>query len=150
MNIPEDFKEFIALLNVHKVRYLIVGGYAVGFHSRPKFTQDIDIWVENSKQNGLRLKKVLEEFGFGSLDITIEDLTSPDKVIQLGNAPLRIDLITSISGIGFRSAYENRVTGKYFNIDADFISLDDLIINKKSSNREKDLEDLRWIEKYSR
>ena len=149
MNIPEDFKEFIALLNAHEVRYLIVGGYAVGFHSRPKFTQDIDIWVENSKQNSLRLRKVLEEFGFGSSDISIEDLTSPDKVIQLGNAPLRIDLMTSISGIGFKSAYENRVTGNYFNIDANFISLNDLIINKKSSKREKDSEDLRWIKKYS-
>ena len=148
MNIPEDFKEFIALLNAYEVRYLIVGGYAVGFHSRPKFTQDIDIWIDNSEKNALKIKDVLKEFGFGSLDITIKDLTSSDKVIQLGNAPLRIDLMTSISGISFRSAYKNRAKGKYFDIDANFISLSDLIVNKKSSKREKDLEDLRWIEKY--
>lgn len=82
MNLPEDFKEFIELLNAHKVKYLIVGGYAVGFHSRPKFTNDLDIWVDNSAENAEKVLTVLKVFGFGELNIGIEDLTSPDRVVQ--------------------------------------------------------------------
>ena len=124
MKLPEDFKEFIALLNEYQVKYLIVGGYAVGFHSRPRFTNDIDIWIDNSKENAEKLLRVLDDFGFGGLDIGLTDLTSTDQVIQLGNAPLRIDIMTGVSGLKFYEAYENHVKGRYFGINTYFASID--------------------------
>ena len=149
MELPEDFKEFIELLNVHQVKYLIIGGYAVGFHSRPKFTQDLDIWIENSQENAIRVLSVLKDFGFFELDITMEDLTNPDRIIQLGHVPLRIDIITSVNGLNFSDAFQKRAEGKYLGVNAKFISLKDLLKNKKSTGREKDLEDIRWIQRYS-
>ncbi len=150
MKKSEDFKEFIKLLNDHECRYLIVGGYALSFHSQPKFTKDIDFWIDPQPDNAEKIIKVLSDFGFGQLDITIDDLTDPNKVIQLGMEPLRIDLLTSIDGLTFEMAYENRVIGNYFDIKANIISQEDLILNKKSSGRKKDLYDLSWIEQYGR
>lgn len=131
MNIPQDFKEFLELLNVHKVKYLIVGGYAVGFHSKPKFTNDIDIWIECTNTNASKILVVLKDFGFGDLDITINDLTNPDKFIQLGREPLQIDILMSISGVNFENAYKNKVKGNYLGVKINFISIDDLIKNKQ-------------------
>jgi len=150
MNVPQDFKEFIELLNKHGVEYLIVGGYALGYHSRPKFTQDIDFWVGRDESNAQKVMNVLDDFGFGQLDIRVEDLTSENKIIQLGNAPLRIDIIMSVTGLEFQSAFKNRVHAQYMGVTANFISLPDLITNKKSTGRQKDVEDLNWIERYSR
>lgn len=149
MNIPDDFKEFIELLNDNNVRYLIVGGYAVGFHSRPKFTNDIDIWVDNSASNAIKIFEVLKDFGFEHLDISQDDLTNPDTVIQLGIAPIRIDLITGLA-IDFDLAYKHKSIGQYFGIDANFISRDHLIQTKKHAGRKKDLNDIEWILKYSK
>lgn len=150
MKLPEDFKEFIELLNAYEVRYLIVGGYAVGFHSRPKFTHDLDIWIENSEGNARLVLAVLKDFGFGDLEITVIDLTNPDRIIQLGYAPLRIDIITSVSGLDFSAAFQEKVEGKYLGVSANFISIKDLLKNKKSSGRKQDLEDIDWIKKYSK
>src|SRR3990172_1521435 len=149
MEIPQDFKEFIELLNEHNVRYWIVGGYAVGFHSRPKFTQDLDIWIDNSEENARHFLTVLQEFGFGELDVTQHDLTNPDIVLQLGYTPLRIDIMTSVSGLEFADAYERKVEGKYLGVETYFISTNDLIENKKASGRKKAREDLEWIRKYA-
>jgi len=150
MKKSEDFKEFIKLLNEHECRYLIVGGYALSFHSKPKFTKDIDFWIDPQPDNAEKIFKVLSDFGFGQLDITIDDLTDLNKVIQLGKEPLRIDLLTSIDGLTFEMAYENRVIGNYFDIKANIISQEDLILNKKSSGRKNDLYDLSWIEQYGK
>lgn len=103
MTLPEDFKEFIALLNAHQVNYLIVGGYAVGFHSRPRFTQDIDFWIEARPDNARRISSFLKDFGFGELNLGLSDLPHPDRIIQLGYAPLWIDIITDLSGVDFKS-----------------------------------------------
>ena len=149
MKLPEDFKEFIELLNAYQVNYLVVGGYAVGFHSRPKFTHDIDIWIENSQDNAKKVLSVLNDFGFGELDISIKDLTNPDIIIQLGYTPLRIDLISDLSGLSFSVAYTNKVRGNYLGVKANFISIEDLIKNKEMAGRDKDLEDIKWIKKYS-
>ena len=144
-----DFKEFIELLNKHNVRYLIVGGYALGYHSRPKFTQDIDFWIKSDTTNAKKILNVLRDFGFAQLEITSDDLTEPGKIIQLGNAPLRIDLLTSIDGLQFKEAYQNRVTADYFGVQTFILSLDDLIKNKEVSGRKKDLQDIEWIKQYS-
>lgn len=149
MKLPEDFKEFIELLNAHQVKYLIVGGYAVGFHSRPKFTQDIDFWIDKREHNARKVLSVLKDFGFGDLNVKISDLTNPDMVIQLGYAPLRIDIITDLSGLNFSEAYARKVKGNYLGIDTYFISIEELIKNKEIAGRDKDLLDIKWIKQYS-
>lgn len=148
MEISKDFKEFIKLLNDHEVKYLLVGGYALAFYSRPKFTNDMDIWIEAREENAKKMLKVLTEFGFGDLELIVEDLTSPNKVIQIGYPPLRIDIITSVTGVQFESAYENKIIGSYFDEDVDIISVQDLISNKEAIGRDKDKQDLKWLNQY--
>ena len=94
--------------------------------------------------------RVLDDFGFGGLDIGLTDLTSTDQVIQLGNAPLRIDIMTGVSGLKFYEAYENHVKGRYFGINTYFASIEDLLKNKRSSGRKKDLDDIDWLKKYAK
>ncbi len=151
MIIYSDFKEFIQLLNKHKVKYLLVGGYAVSLYSRPKSTQDIDIFIESSMPNANKILKVLDEFGLASLGITVNDLTAKDRVVQLGVSPLRIDLMTSIEGVDFLTAYKNRKKITYWSIkNVSFISYKDLVTNKKTTGRKKDIEDLEWLRTYAK
>lgn len=98
-----DFKEFIQLLNDNQVRYLIVGGYAVALHGYPRYTKDIDIWIEMSQKNAAQMLAALAQFGFGSLDLETSDFTTPDRVVQLGYPPSRIDIITTPDGVDFKS-----------------------------------------------
>lgn len=98
----QDFEEFINLLNKHKVEYMIVGGYAVTFHSRPKFTEDLDVWINKTKKNAKRVFNALTEFGFGNIDIKIDDFTKENLILQLGYKPVRIDILTSIEGVTFK------------------------------------------------
>lgn len=150
MEVYQDLKEFIELLNENKVEYLIVGGYASSFHSRPRYTKDIDIWVNPTVANAKRVIKALNQFGFQNIDISIADLTKKDQFIQLGYAPVRIDLITELIGLKFSAAYKNKVTGTFGSIkNVNYISADDLIINKTQSGRKQDLFDVYWIKKYS-
>jgi len=144
-----DFKDFIKLLNKFKIRYLIIGGYAIAFHSRPRATQDIDIFIDNSEVNAKKILKALDEFGFASLNIKKEDLIKDDAIIQLGVRPLRIDLVTSIEGVKFDEAYKNRVTINYADLkNISLISIKDLIKNKKETGHEKDIFDIDWLNKY--
>ena len=100
-----DFKEFIQLLNVHSVRYLVVGGYAVAFHGHPRYTKDIDIWILLDKTNAKKMLDVLNVFGFSSLGLTEDDFLKKDNIIQLGNPPNRIDILTDLSGVIFDECY---------------------------------------------
>ena len=147
MRAENDFKEFIALLNEHKVRYLIVGGFAYSFYAEPRFTKDIDFFVEASTDNADKMLNVLEKFGFKNAGITKDDFLKSDQIIQLGIAPLRIDIITSISGVSFKEAWNNRTKGKYGNISANFISKSDLIKNKKATGRAQDIADIEKLKK---
>lgn len=142
METSRDFEEFFELLNLSKVRYLIVGGYAFAVHAKPRFTGDIDIFLDPKKVNAEKVLKVLKQFGFGEVGIGIDDLTAANQIIQLGYPPLRIDLLTSISGVSFLQAWKNRVVGKYGGQSVFFIGKSDLIKNKKASGRKKDLLDL--------
>ena len=110
MALNQDFKEFLELLNKHKVKYLVVGGYSVAIHGHPRYTKDIDIWILTSEENAESLLQALAEFGFGSLDLTVDDFNSPWHVIQLGNAPARIDILTSLTGVNFDECWENRIS----------------------------------------
>ncbi len=150
MKVEKDYAEFLKLLNEFNVKYLIVGAYAVTFYSEPRNTGDIDIFIENSKKNAKKIINVLTKFGFESLEITENDLIKKDIIIQLGISPVRIDLITSISGIKFDEAYKTKVEGKLGSVQTNFISLQLLIKNKEESGRKKDLADLETLLKYKR
>lgn len=104
MEIQQDFRELLALLNKHAVDYLVVGGYALAFHGAPRFTSDIDIFVCPNSQNATRILDALREFGFDSADLTEEDFYTPHKVVQLGVPPVRVDLITSLTGVSWEEA----------------------------------------------
>lgn len=137
-----DLKEFIALLNSHRVEYLIVGGHAVAFHGHPRFTGDIDFFIRMTPSNVQRLLAVLDDFGFGSLGITERDLLEPGRIVQLGQPPNRIDILTSISGVDFDSAWESRVEATLDDQPVIMIGWDELLRNKKATGRPKDLTDV--------
>lgn len=141
-----DFKEFIRLLNGNDVRYLVVGDYAVALHGYPRYTKDIDIWVWLDEGNADRIIKVLEQFGFGSLQLDVQDFLVPNQIIQLGYPPARIDLITSLPGVSFEECYALRVLVPIDDIVVNFIDLEDLKKNKKASGRLQDLADLENLE----
>ena len=137
-----DFKEFIRLLNDNDVRYLVVGGYAVALHGYPRYTKDIDIWVWLDKGNADRIIKALEQFGFGSLKLEVQDFLVPNQIIQLGYPPARIDLITSLAGVFFEECYALRILVPIDDIVVNFIDLENLKKNKEASGRLQDLADL--------
>lgn len=147
MKIEQDFKEFIKLLNLNNVKYLVVGGFAFSIYSEPRFTKDIDIFIENSDYNAQKILNVLSEFGFSGLGLQIEDFLEEGNVIQLGYSPVRIDILTSISGVKFKNAWENKTTGKYGEELCYFISKNDLIKNKKTIGRLQDLADIEKLQK---
>ncbi len=133
----DDYEEFIAALNARGVRYLIVGAHAVAFHARPRATQDLDILLDPAPDNARKALEALRDF-FGGADLgpTVEDLTDPRWIIQLGVAPVRIDLVLKLSGIaGFREAWRKRVTARFGSADAYYIGLDDLIRSKRPEGR---------------
>ena len=148
MRVEKDFEEFLKSLNVHKVRYLIVGAYAVTFYSAPRNTGDLDIFIENSKTNAIKILKALENFGFESLGITTEELMRQDMIIQLGIEPNRIDLITSISGVNFQEAYKSKMKGSFGSQQVNFISFDKLVKNKSATGRVKDMADVELLLKF--
>jgi hypothetical protein len=142
MNLDPNFSEFIASLHAHEVRFLIVGGYAVGMHGHPRYTADLDIWLRADEANARALLGVLEDFGFADLELAIYDFLTPEHVVQLGYPPLRIDLLTSIDGVDFVEAYERRVEVLLGDLTVPVISLDDLRRNKQATGRTQDLADL--------
>lgn len=147
MRIERDFKEFIALLNRNKVKYLVVGGFAFSYYAEPRFTRDIDIFIESSVPNSENLLKALADFGFQKTGLTASDFQKPGQVIQLGYSPLRIDLVTSIDGVSFGTAWNNKTRGQYGDEPCFFISRQDLIRNKEASGRAQDLADLEKLKK---
>jgi len=135
------------LLNKNSVRYLIVGGYAFAHYAEPHFTKDIDFFVDGSGENAEKLLKTLAEFGFRDIGLSRDDFIQPGDIVQLGVPPVRIDLMTSITGLDFAPAWENRVTGRYGDIPAFFISKDDLIRNKTAVGRKQDLSDIEKLQR---
>jgi len=138
----QDFKEFIESLNASQVRYLVVGGYAVALHGYPRYTKDLDIWIDRTPGNAARMVKALETFGFGSLDLQATDFLQADQIIQLGYPPNRIDLLTSVPGVDFAACYASKVQVKVEGVPVNFIDLENLRKNKKASGRLQDLADL--------
>jgi len=137
------YKELLQLLNEFEVEYLIVGGFAVMKYSEPRYTKDLDVWVHNSRQNSVRVVEALKKFG-APLDhdkVTAETFTDQQVVYQIGIAPVRIDILTEITGVSFPAAWRRRVASTFFGIPVHFISFDDLVANKQALGRSSDLED---------
>ncbi len=142
MEVQQDFRKLLELFNVHKVDYIIVGAHALAYHGIPRYTGDIDILVRPDSENAHRILTALNNFGFGSVGLTIEDFVNPDKVVQLGVAPVRIDIITSITGVSWEEAASGRVQGKYGDVPVHFLGQDQFIANKRALGRKKDLADI--------
>lgn len=138
----QDFKEFFESLNNNHVRYLVVGGYAVAFHGHPRYTKDIDIWVERSSENADALIRAINQFGMESLGLKEKDFLVPDQVIQLGYPPDRNDILVSITGVEFSDCYPERIEANVDEVKINFIDLEHLKQNKKASARLQDLADL--------
>ena len=142
MELQKDFKEFFECLNARRVEYLIVGSYALAFHGSPRFTGDIDVYVKPDRINADKIISALDDFGFGAIGLTPEDFMSSDKVVQLGYSPIRIDIMTSISGVDWEEASKGAVEGDYGSVPVKFIGRREFVLNKRASGRKKDLADL--------
>ncbi|HEY5406948.1 MAG TPA: DUF6036 family nucleotidyltransferase [Ginsengibacter sp.] len=138
----QDFREFIELLIKNKAEYLIVGGYAVGIHGHPRYTGDLDIWLNATPKNAEQILKSVNEFGFSSFKLNEADFTKPGNVIQLGYPPFRIDLLTELDGVVFEECFKNRKEIIIENLKVNFIGYKDLLKNKKESGRPRDLDDI--------
>ncbi len=140
-----DFEELLALLNVHHVRALIVGGYALAFHGHPRYTKDLDLLIDASADNAQALLKALDEFGFGGVGLTPSDF-SPGRVVQLGVAPNRVDLMANIDGVSFDEAWAGRVAGQFRSVPVLYLGREAFITNKKAAGRPQDLADVDALE----
>ncbi len=142
IHLPSDFKEFLKLLNAHQVEYLLIGGYAVGYHGYPRATVDMDIWIAMSPANSQRIVTVLKEFGFELPELSPELFLEEWQIIRLGVPPVRIELATTVSGVNFSECYAERVEDVLDDVKVNLISLKHLKINKKACGRHRDLADL--------
>jgi predicted nucleotidyltransferase len=147
MEISKDFREFIELLNEYGVKYLVIGGYAVNFHGYPRYTRDIDFWIWMTKSNIDKLLRCLQEFGFGDLNLKMEDFMSPENIIQLGYEPNRIDLLVDVDGVSFEECYERRKADIMGGIKVDILSRQDLVTAKTTAGRLQDLADAEQLKK---
>ena len=140
--LPPDFRDFLRLLDSHGVEYLLLGGYAVGYHGYPRATADMDVWVANEDDNAHRVSAALVEFGFAPQIVGPSVFRAPNSVIRMGVPPLRIEIITSASGVTFSECYPKRIVDTIDGIRVSVIDLESLKRNKKASARHKDLADL--------
>jgi len=146
----KDFTDFLRLLNGREVRYLVIGGYAVAYHGCPRYTGDLDIFVEASPENAAKLVSAYREFGFDLPDLKPELFTTPDNIVRVGHEPVRLEVLTGISGVTFAEAYARRVGVALGDLVVPFISFPDLIKNKTSTGRGKDLVDVEALQKRTK
>jgi hypothetical protein len=142
LELPQDFKEFLNLLRVNRVEYLLIGAYAVGYHGYPRATQDMDIWIASTPENVTRTVAALNEFGFGTPELTTDLLLRPNNIVRMGEEPMRIEILNWASGVDFDDCYRERIIDTLDGVEVNLIGLNHLKINKKASGRLKDLADL--------
>ncbi|MYC71733.1 MAG: hypothetical protein F4X17_13595 [Gemmatimonadetes bacterium] len=145
IQLPPDFKEFLKLLNSHRVEYLLVGGYAVGYHGYPRATGDMDLWVAIRQNNAEKLVVVLREFGLNVPQLSADIFLQENRIIRMGVPPMRIELLTTISGVDFDSCYSERIVDVIDSVEVHIINLKHLKQNKQASGRYKDLDDLQYL-----
>jgi hypothetical protein len=144
--VTKDFEELFACLNRHAVKAVIVGGYALAFHAKPRFTKDIDVFVEPTADNAVRSLQALGDFGFGELGLSTDDFSRPGSIVQLGVAPNRVDLVTTIDGVSFDEVWKGRVAGQYGSAPVCYIGRAELVRNKRAAGGAQDLADLEALE----
>ena len=142
MILNPDFKEFVKLLIENKVEYLIVGGYAVGVHGYPRYTGDLDIWINSTTENAKRAQVCVKDFGFSSYNLSVADFTKPGNIVQLGYPPVRIDIINQVDGVTFDEGFKNKKDVTADDLTLYFIGYDDLLKNKKKTSRPRDIDDI--------
>ena len=145
MEVQQDFRDLLELFNRNKVDYMIVGAYALGFHGVPRYTGDLDVFVRPDPINARSIMQALHEFGFGSAGLKAVDFEEEGKVVQLGVPPVRVDLITSITGVSWEQARSGRVKGQFGDLTAHYIGRDEFIANKRALGRKRDIADLEAI-----
>ncbi len=150
MELDQDFKEFIELLNEYQVKYLIIGGYAVNYYGYPRYTSDLDFWIWLTEKNINLLLEALQKFGFSSLNLEFKDFKDPDNIIQLGYEPYRIDLLVDVDGVNFEECYERKLATQLDGIYINFLSLNDLIVSKKAGTRLQDQADAEQLIKIQK
>ena len=142
INLEKDIIEFIELCNKHEVKYLVIGGYAVSIHGHPRSTKDIDVCIEMSERNASKMVQVINDFGFGSLQLNKDDFLKRDSIVQLGFPPLRIDILNDLDGVPFEEAWENRKVVSFEKVLVNFIGYNDLLIVKQKTGRPQDMADV--------
>jgi hypothetical protein len=142
-----DFKEMLSCLKDENVDFLVIGAYALAAHGFPRATGDLDIWVRNSFENAQNVMRALIKFGAPCSDLSVDDFTVPDIVVQLGVEPCRIDLLTGIEGVSFDEAWPRRVSITINDLVVDVMSKDHLLKNKMALDRDKDQGDIAWLKK---
>jgi len=147
LTLHNDFADFLRLLNERNVRYIVVGGYAVAYHGYPRYTGDLDVFVEASSENAARLVEVYGEFGFDRSALKPAMFIVPDNVVRIGHEPVRLEVLTSITGVAFADAYVRRIEVEVNGLSVPFISLVDLIKNKLATGRGKDRVDAETLQR---
>ncbi len=143
----KDFREFLSLLAAQRVKFLVVGGYAVGLHGYPRFTGDLDVFVDISPANAARLVQVFRSFGFDVPDLTEAPFLEPNRIVEIGHEPTKIQVMTSISGVTFEEAWSSRTEMELSDLQVPFIGYAELIRNKLASGRAKDAVDAETLER---
>ena len=146
MGVNSDFRELFSDFSDAEVRYMIVGGYAVIHHTEPRYTKDIDLWVEPTADNGARVLAALTRFGAPTDRLTLDDLTNPDLIYQIGIEPNRIDILMGIQGLQFSDAFERSVETTYGDVAIRVLGLEDLLRAKRTAGRDQDLLDAKRLE----
>jgi len=142
-----DYQDILSIFNEQGVEYLVVGAYALAAHGLPRATGDIDLWIRRSDENARQVWQSLARFGAPLTDLSRGDLVTPDIVFQIGVAPRRIDILTSIAALEFDEAWEHRKVVEVEGLQIPVLSREDLLKNKKALRREKDLGDIAWLER---
>lgn len=149
MGVSQDYRDLLSTLNDCKVRYLVVGAHALAYYTEPRFTKDLDIWVEASPENAQKVFKALAAFGAPLTDVSVSDFTAPDLIYQIGVPPCRVDVMTGISGVSFSAAWRRRKRAEYGVVRISVLGRADLIRNKRASGRPQDLLDVRNLTKVA-
>lgn len=151
--IPEfqkDFEDFISLCNDYELEYLVIGGFAVSIHGYPRTTKDLDICINKTEENAKKVLAILKDFGFGSLNLKLEDFLKDDMIAQLGYPPIRIDILNDLNGIDFNIAFNNKRIVSMNGIPTNFIGYNELLLNKRKSGRDQDLLDIKKLQERNK
>jgi len=150
INVEKDILDFLELCNKYEVKYLVIGGYAVSIHGHPRSTKDIDVCIELSERNSLKMVDVIKDFGFSSLKLNKEDFLKKDLITQLGFPPLRIDILNDLDGVNFEEAWSNKKVVHFENVPVNFIGYNDLLTVKQKAGRPQDIADVNQLKKRNK